>query len=90
PHGWASFFMAFPMVFFAYEMIEFVGVTVSETENPREILPKAINQLVYRILIFYVGALVAIMCIVPWQTFMPDTRGNYASPFIMVFRYAGL
>lgn len=90
PHGWASFFMAFPMVFFAYEMIEFVGVTVSETENPREILPKAINQLVYRILIFYVGALVAIMCIVPWQTFMPDAQGNYASPFIMVFRYAGL
>ncbi|WP_018142979.1 amino acid permease [Alloscardovia criceti] len=90
PLGWKSFFMAFPMVFFAYELIEFVGVTVSETENPRKILPKAINQLIYRILIFYVGALVAIMCIVPWKSFVPDAQGNIASPFIMVFRYAGL
>ncbi|MFC0265827.1 amino acid permease [Alloscardovia macacae] len=90
PNGWMSFVMAFPMVFFAYELIEFVGVTVSETENPREILPKAINQLIYRILIFYVGALVAIMCIVPWRNFVPDAQGSVASPFIMVFRYAGV
>ncbi|MFD0704680.1 amino acid permease [Alloscardovia venturai] len=90
PRGWKSLLMAFPMVFFAYEMIEFVGVTVSETENPREIMPKAINQIIYRVLIFYVGALVAIMAIVPWRSFVPDSEGNYASPFIMVFRYAGV
>lgn len=90
PNGWMNFFMAFPMVFFAYELIEFVGVTVSETENPRKILPKAVNQLIYRILIFYVGALIAIMCIVPWRSFVPDGQGNIASPFIMVFRYAGI
>ncbi|TCD54184.1 amino acid permease [Alloscardovia theropitheci] len=90
PNGWLNFFMAFPMVFFAYELIEFVGVTVSETENPRAILPKAVNQLIYRILIFYVGALIAIMCIVPWRSFIPDAQGNIASPFIMVFRYAGI
>lgn len=90
PNGWMNFVMAFPMVFFAYEMIEFVGVTVSETENPRTIMPKAINQLIYRVLIFYVGALVAIMAIVPWKTFMVTKDGSYMSPFIMVFRYAGL
>lgn len=90
PNGWIAFLMSFQMVFFAYETIEFVGVTVSETRNPRKVLPKAINQLIYRILIFYVGALLAIMAIVPWTFFKPRKDGSFASPFIMVFRYAGL
>lgn len=90
PNGWLSFLMSFQMVFFAYEMIEFVGVTVSETQNPRKVLPKAINEIIMRVLIFYVGALVAIMVIVPWRSFKPNADGSFASPFIMVFRYAGL
>lgn len=90
PNGWMALLMSFQMVFFAYEMIEFVGVTVSETKNPRKVLPKAINEIIMRILIFYVGALVAIMLIVPWQTFKPNKDGSFASPFIMVFQYAGL
>lgn len=90
PNGWLSFLMSFQMVFFAYEMIEFVGVTVSETENPRKVLPKAINEIIVRVLIFYVGALAAIMVIVPWRNFQPNSDGSFASPFIMVFKYAGL
>lgn len=90
PNGWLAFLMSFQMVFFSYEMIEFVGVTVSETKNPRKVLPKAINEIIMRILIFYVGALIAIMLIVPWQSFKPNKDGSFASPFIMVFQYAGL
>lgn len=90
PNGWLAFLMSFQMVFFAYEMIEFVGVTVSETQNPRKVLPKAINEIIMRVLIFYVGALMAIMVIVPWRSFKPNADGSFASPFIMVFRYAGL
>ena len=90
PNGWLAFLMSFQMVFFAYEMIEFVGVTVSETQNPRKVLPKAINEIIMRVLIFYVGALLAIMVIVPWRSFKPNADGSFASPFIMVFRYAGL
>lgn len=90
PHGWYNFAIAFPMVFFAYQLIEFVGVTVSETKNPRPVLKKATNQIIYRILIFYVGALIAIMTIVPWRNFVPDKTGEFVSPFIMVFKYAGI
>ena len=90
PNGWLKFLMSFQMVFFAYEMIEFVGITVSETQNPRKVLPKAVNEIIVRVLIFYVGALVAIMVIVPWTTFKPNADGSFASPFIMVFQYAGL
>lgn len=90
PNGWLSFFMSFQMVFFAYEMIEFVGVTVSETKNPRKVLPKAVNGILVRVLIFYVGALLAIMTIVPWRNFAPNEDGSFTSPFIMVFEYAGM
>ena len=90
PNGWLNFFMSFQMVFFAYLLIEFVGVTVSETQNPRKVLPKAVNEIIMRILIFYVGALVSIMTIVPWRNFKPNKDGSYPSPFIMVFKYAGL
>lgn len=90
PNGWLAFLMSFQMVFYAYEMIEFVGVTVSETQNPRKVLPKAINEIIVRVLIFYVGALLAIMAIVPWRNFKANADGSFASPFIMVFKYAGL
>ncbi len=55
PNGWMAFLMSFQMVFFAYELLEFVGVTVSETKNPREVLPKAVNEIIVRVLIFYVA-----------------------------------
>ncbi|EIK86479.1 amino acid permease [Gardnerella greenwoodii 00703Dmash] len=91
PNGWVAFLMSFQMVFYAYQLIEFVGVTVSETKNPRKVLPKAINGIITRILIFYVGALVAIMLIVPWQRFKAtNAEGTFMSPFIMVFQYAGV
>ena len=51
--------MTFQMVFFAYQAIEFVGITTSETANPRKVLPKAIKEIPIRIVIFYVGALIA-------------------------------
>ena len=75
PKGWVSFAMTFQMVFFAYQAIEFIGITTSETANPRKVLPKAIKEIPVRIAIFYVGALIAIMAIFP---------------FVMVFQMAGI
>ena len=68
PNGWVKFVMAFQMVFFAYQAIEFVGITTSETANPRQVLPKAIKEIPIRIVIFYVGALLAIMAYFPLAT----------------------
>ncbi|MFT8696680.1 MAG: amino acid permease [Oenococcus sicerae] len=85
PNGWTKFVMAFPMVFFAYQGIEFVGITTSETKNPRKVLPRAINQIIFRILIFYIGALLAIMVIYPWRSLDPQQ-----SPFVWVFKLLGI
>lgn len=85
PKGWVKFVMAFQMVFFAYQAIEFVGITTSETANPRQVLPKAIKEIPIRIVIFYVGALLAIMAIFPWQQLPVDK-----SPFVTVFQMVGI
>ena len=85
PNGWVKFVMAFQMVFFAYQAIEFVGITTSETANPRQVLPKAIKEIPIRIVIFYVGALLAIMAIFPWQQ-LPVNK----SPFVTVFQMVGI
>ncbi|KXT79045.1 amino acid permease [Streptococcus sp. DD13] len=88
PNGWMSFIASFQMVFFAYQAIEFVGITVSETANPRKVLPKAIREIPSRILIFYVGSLLAIMSIIPWNQL--STSGSVEdSPFVLVFQMAG-
>ena len=85
PNGVMNFVMAFQMVFFAYLMIEFIGVTTSETKNPRQVLPKAVKEIPLRIIFFYGGALIAIMAIIPWSYL-----NSSDSPFVTVFELAGI
>lgn len=65
--------------------MEFIGMTAAETVNPKKSLPKAINQIPVRILLFYVGALLAIMAIFNWH-YIPADK----SPFVMVFQLIGI
>lgn len=76
---------AFRMVFFAFLGIEFVGMTAAEAQDPLKTIPKAINSIIMRILIFYVGALVAIMSIQPWTNYSAAQ-----SPFVQVFSGIGI
>lgn len=85
PKGVMSFVSAIQMVMFAFTSMEFIGMTAAETENPRKTIPKAINQIPVRILIFYVGALLAIMAIFNWRNLPADQ-----SPFVMVFQLIGI
>lgn len=58
--------MSFQMALFSFVGIEMIGVTAGETKDPEQTIPKAINSVPIRILIFYVGALAVIMSIIPW------------------------
>lgn len=84
PHGGLSFISAFPMVFFAFQGIEFVSITIGEAETPHKIIKKAVNETLLKILIFYFGALIVIMGIIPWTHLTPAS-----SPFVQVFKLAG-
>ena len=59
--------MSFQMALFSFVGIEMIGVTAGETKDPEKTIPKAINSVPIRILIFYVGALAVIMSIIPWD-----------------------
>lgn len=83
--GPKGFFLSFQMVLFGFIGIEMVGMTASETSNPTKILPKAINEIPLRIILFYVGSLLALMCIYPWQNISPSQ-----SPFVQVFSDIGI
>ncbi|MCC7666883.1 amino acid permease [Liquorilactobacillus satsumensis] len=84
PHGTFNFIAAFPMVFFAFQGIEFVSITIGEAKAPHLIIKKAVNETLVRILLFYIGALVVIMGIIPWTSLSADS-----SPFVQVFKLAG-
>lgn len=85
PNGIRGFILSFQMVMFSFVGIEMVGLTASEAENPKVTIPKAINDIPLRIIIFYIGALAAIMCIYPWQAVSPTS-----SPFVQVFENVGI
>ena len=72
------------MVFFAFQGIEFVSITIGEAKNPHRVIKKAVNETLLRILLFYIGALIVIMGIIPWTSLSPDS-----SPFVQVFKLAG-
>lgn len=84
-HGAKGFFLSFQMVLFGFIGIEMVGMTASETNDPKNIIPKAINEIPMRVILFYLGSLLALMCIYPWHYISPDQ-----SPFVEVFSAIGI
>ncbi|MDO5746246.1 MAG: amino acid permease [Actinomycetaceae bacterium] len=85
PKGPEGFVAGFQIAVFAFVGIELVGTTAAETKDPSKSLPKAVNSIPVRILLFYVGALLAIMCVTPWNKVDPEM-----SPFVTVFDLVGL
>ena len=85
PNGVTGFLLALVVVAFSFGGTELVGVTAGEAENPEKTIPQAINQVILRILIFYVGALAVIMAVIPWFTI-----DGSMSPFVQIFDTLGI
>ena len=84
PNQFVGFLGAFQIAVFAFMGSELVGTTAAETQDPEKTLPKAINAVPVRILVFYVGALAVILMVTPWRLVSPDH-----SPFVAMFTLAG-
>jgi AAT family amino acid transporter/D-serine/D-alanine/glycine transporter len=85
PHAIMGVLLALQMVMFAFLGVELVGVTAGEAKNPEKTLPSAINKILWRILIFYIGALAVIMALYPWVNLDGKT-----SPFVLTFTRIGI
>ncbi|MFJ9180245.1 amino acid permease [Streptomyces sp. NPDC102360] len=84
-NGIGSTLMTLQMVMFAFLAVELVGVTAGEAKDAKKVLPKAINTVPWRIAVFYVGALIMILSVVPWTSFKAGE-----SPFVHAFDKMGL
>jgi amino acid transporter, AAT family len=85
PTGILGVVLVLQIVMFAYQGVELVGVTAGEAENPERVLPQAVNSIIWRILLFYLGALIIIMSVLPWTEYQPGV-----SPFVQVFERVGI
>ena len=84
PHGFTGLVMMMAIIMFSFGGLELVGITAAEADNPEQSIPKATNQVIYRILIFYVGSLAVLLSLLPWTRVTADT-----SPFVLIFHELG-
>ncbi|MFD7921164.1 amino acid permease [Streptomyces sp. NPDC059740] len=72
-------------VVFAYSAVELVGVTAGETSEPHKVVPKAVNSIMWRVGVFYVGSVILLTLLMPWNKFTGDE-----SPFVTVLSNVGV
>jgi len=75
---------------FSFQGTEIVGVAAGESEDPRKNVPKAIRSVFWRILLFYVLAILVIGLVIPYTTKTLQSTNIMVSPFTLVFKKAGL
>jgi AAT family amino acid transporter/aromatic amino acid transport protein AroP len=88
PNGFEGLFFMLAFLMFAFGGIELIGMAAAEANDPKKTIPKAINQVVFRILIFYIGSLTILLSLVPWNQL--DLGGLDKSPFVMIFSQMGI
>ncbi|MCH7333334.1 amino acid permease [Acinetobacter modestus] len=88
PNGFDGLFYMLAFIMFAFGGIELIGMAAAEANDPKKTIPKAINQVVVRILVFYVGSLAILLSLVPWNQL--DLGGLDKSPFVMIFSQMGI
>ncbi|WP_158367786.1 amino acid permease [Candidatus Williamhamiltonella defendens] len=80
PNGMMGLVMAMAVIMFSFGGLELVGMTAAEVKNPAYSIPKATNQVIYRILLFYIGSLFVLLSLYPWRKVVED-----GSPFVLIF-----
>ncbi|MFJ7849145.1 amino acid permease [Peribacillus sp. NPDC097206] len=83
--GWKGFFFALSLVVASYQGVELIGITAGEAKDPKRTITKAIQTIIWRILIFYIGAIFVIVTVFPWNQL--DELG---SPFVSTFAKIGI
>lgn len=90
PGGFLGTFLVFIAAGFSFQGTEIVGVAAGESENPAKNVPKAIKNVFWRILLFYVLAILVIGLLVPYTNSSLESENVLVSPFTLVFKKAGL
>jgi L-asparagine permease len=84
PNGLLPAIVVIQGVVFAYAGVELIGTTSGEAQNPEKVIPKAINTVVVRILVFYVGSVLLLSLLLPYSAYQAGV-----SPFVTFFGSIG-
>ena len=85
PNGFSGMVASFILVLFAFGGTEIIGVAGSEATDPKTAVPKAVNTVPVRILLFYVLSILIILMINPWRTITGEE-----SSFVQIFSTLGV
>lgn len=85
PHGWTGVWLGMAMAIFSYLGTEAIAVTAGEANHPEVAVPRALRSMLARLAIFYIGAMVVLVGVMPW-----DQAGLTESPFVRVFQSVGI
>jgi aromatic amino acid transport protein AroP len=80
PNGMVGLALSMAVIMFSFGGLELIGITAAEADNPGYTIPRAVNQAIWRIAIFYVGALAVLLMLYPWQKVVLG-----GSPFVLIF-----
>ena len=83
-HGIEGLVMSMAIIMFSFGGLELIGITAAEADEPQKSIPKAVNQVIYRILIFYICSLAVLLSLYPWNEVAAG-----GSPFVMIFSQIG-
>ena len=85
PHGFLPAVIIIQGVVFAYAGIELIGTAAGEAKSPEKVLPRAINSVMWRIALFYVGSVILLVTLLPWAAYHAGV-----SPFVTFFSRLGI
>ncbi|WP_212914134.1 amino acid permease [Streptomyces sp. TS71-3] len=85
PNGLMPAVIVMQGVVFAYASLELVGVAAGETAEPQKVVPRAVNSIMWRVGLFYVGSVVLLALLLPGTLYSADE-----SPFVTVLSKIGI
>lgn len=91
--GFSSIVGVAMIVGFSFQGTELVGVTAGESSTPEKTIPKAVRQVFWRILLFYILSIFVISTLIPYtdpHLLNDNVKDIGRSPFTLVFENAGL
>ncbi|MDR2463710.1 MAG: amino acid permease [Verrucomicrobiales bacterium] len=92
--GAGGFVLSLVIIMFSFGGLELIGITAAEADDPSRTIPRAVNQVLWRILVFYIGAIAVMLMLMPWNELVAHIKSggdSYSgSPFVLIFSQLGI
>lgn len=88
--GWFAVFGAFIVAGFSFQGTELIGVAAGESHEPHKTIPKAVKQVFWRILLFFILSIFVISLLIPYTSDQLASSDVQVSPFTLVFKHYGI